>query len=143
MAVRGGLVVRVATVAVLLAGMAIGGVAEVQAQSNRVYELRIYTTAEGRLEALLARFSGGEIELFHQHGMKSVGYWVPDDAPDSENTLVYMLEHDSRESAAASWQAFRDDPKWQAMRSASLVDGPIVTNVESTFLSPTNFSPLQ
>jgi len=143
MAVRGGLVVRIATAAVLLAGMAIGGASEVEAQSNRVYELRIYTTAEGRLEALLARFGGGEIELFHEHGMKSVGYWVPEDAPDSEDTLVYMLEHDSRESAAASWQAFLDDPKWQAMRSASLIDGPIVTNVESTFLSPTNFSPLR
>ena len=123
-------------------GMGIGGLTAVATQSSRVYELRVYTTAEGRLGALLARFGGGEVELFHKHGMESVGYWVPDEAPAAENTLVYMLAHDSRESAATSWQAFRDDPEWQTMRRESLVDGPIVTNVESTFLNPTDFSPL-
>jgi hypothetical protein len=142
--VRGaGLALRMTVVAALVAGMAIGAVAMGKVQSSRVYELRIYKTAEGRLGALLARFGGGEVELFHKHGMTSVGYWVPDEAPASQNTLVYMLAHASRESAAASWQAFRDDPEWQTMRSESLVDGPIVTNVESTFLNPADFSPLQ
>ena len=142
--VRGaGLALRMTVVAALVAGMAIGAVAMGKVQSSRVYELRIYTTAEGRLGALLARFGGGEVELFHKHGMTSVGYWVPDEAPASQNTLVYMLAHASRESAAASWQAFRDDPEWQTTRSESLVDGPIVTNVESTFLNPADFSPLQ
>ena len=139
---RAGLV-RMTAVAVLVGSMAIGAAAAVEVQSSRVFELRTYTTAEGRLGALLGRFGGGEIELFHKHGMASVGYWVPDEAPASGNTLVYMLAHESRESAAASWQAFRDDPEWQTMRRESLLDGPIVTNVESTFLNPADFSPLQ
>jgi hypothetical protein len=115
----------------------------IQAQSTRVYELRTYTTAEGRLDALLTRFGGGEIDLFHKHGIESVGYWVPDEAPASANTLVYMIAHESRESAAASWQAFRDDPEWQTMWAKSREDGPIVIDVESVFLDPADFSPLQ
>ena len=129
--------------AAVLLGLASQGLSPAEAQDQRVYELRVYTTAEGRLGALLDRFGGGEIELFHKHGMKSVGYWTPAVAPLSENTMFYMLAHASREAAAASWQAFRDDPEWAAMRDASRADGPIVTNVESTFLDPTAFSPLQ
>jgi hypothetical protein len=113
------------------------------APASRVYELRTYTTADGRLDALLARFAGGEVDLFHKHGIESVGYWVPDEAPAAENTLVYMVAHASREAAAASWQAFRDDPAWQTMWAESRTDGPIVTNVESIFLNPADFSPIQ
>jgi hypothetical protein len=114
----------------------------VYAQDQKVYEMRTYTVAPGRLPALLKRFSGGEVDLFVKHGMTSVGYWVPDDEELSENTLVYMLAHDSREAAAASWKAFGADPLWPPMRAASVADGPIVTNVQNMFLDPTNFSPL-
>ena len=47
--------------------------------------------------------------------MHEVGYWVPDEAPLSDIMLVYMLAHENREAAAASWQAFRDDPDWAMM----------------------------
>ena len=128
-------------VVAFVAGSLTNEATTVQAQSNQIYELRTYTTAEGRLPALLQRFGGGETELFHKHGMTGVGYWVPDDAPASENTMIYMLAHDSRDAAAASWQGFFDDPEWTVMREASLADGPIVTEVESTFMNPTDFSP--
>ena len=78
-----GLVVGVAALA-FLAGISVTAATTVAAQSNQIYELRIYTTDEGRLPALLERFGGGELELFHKQGMTSVGYWVPDDAPGSD-----------------------------------------------------------
>lgn len=114
-----------------------GETAEAQ-EMTRVFELRTYTTLDGELGALLERFSGGETDLFAKHGMRGVGYWVPADAPASENTLVYILSHESRDAAAASWQAFGSDPDWRAMRAAS---GRLVSNVESLFLNPTDFSP--
>jgi hypothetical protein len=126
-----------------VAGIAVNQYSVVKAQSTMVYELRTYTTAEGRLPNLLARFSGGEVSLFHRAGMNSVGYWVPDDPELSENTLVYMLAHESREAAAASWERFGENPEWAPMRAASVADGPIVIQggVKSMFLNPTNFSP--
>ncbi len=111
--------------------------AEAQAM-NHVFELRTYTTSEGALPGLLERFRGGETDLFEKFGMRGVGYWVPADAPGSENTLVYILAHESRDAARASWQAFGSDPDWARMREAS---GRLVTNVESVFLVPTDFSP--
>jgi hypothetical protein len=108
-----------------------------------VYELRIYTTLEGRLPALLARFRDHTIKLFEKHDMESVGYWTPADPPRSQNTLYYVLRHKSREAATASWAAFSKDPEWIAVQKESEAGGKIVDKVESVFLSPTDFSKLK
>jgi hypothetical protein len=111
--------------------------------SGPVYELRIYTTLEGRLPALLARFREHTTRIFEKHGMENVGYWVPADPPKSQNTLYYILRHKSREAAAASWAAFRNDPDWLKARNESEVSGKIVDRVESVFLGATDFSKLK
>lgn len=115
-----------------------------QAQSDGpVFEMRTYTTLEGRLPALLARFRDHTVKLFEKHGIENVGYWVPADAPRSQNTLVYILKHKSREAATASWAAFRADPAWQKAQKESEVNGKIVDKTESVFLSATDFSKLK
>ena len=108
--------------------------------SEQVYELRTYTTHPGRLDALIRRFRDHTTRLFEKHGMVNVGYWVPQDSPLSENTLIYVLAHDSREAAVESWDAFRSDPVWRAAAEASQVDGAIVDNVVSVFMEATDFS---
>ena len=123
------------------AGFILGSSAQgadvLHAQSaNRVFELRIYTAPEGKLDNFRARF-------FERHGMTNIGYWTPQDAPNSSNTLVYIIAHDSREAAAESWQAFGSDPDWQQVRRESQADGRLVSNVESVFLDPTDFLPIQ
>lgn len=125
------------------AGMAFQYQESSYAQGQKVYELRTYTTAPGRLPALLNRFGGGEIDLFVKHGMTSVGYWVPDDDELSQNTLVYMVAHADRAAAVSSWTAFGSDPAWIEMADKSREDGPIVIGVVNQFLDPTNFSPAQ
>ena len=127
--------------ALVVATLIVARMPATAAQDGRVFELRTYTVAEGRLQPLLDRFGGGEIDLFEKHGMQSVGYWVPADEPLSANTMVYMLVHESREAAQASWRAFLADPEWHTMRDESRADGPIVTGVESMFLNATDFSP--
>jgi hypothetical protein len=115
-----------------------------QAQtSGRVFELRTYTCAEGRLPALEKRFREHTIKIFDKHGMKSIGYWVPRDPPRSQNTLIYILAHPSREAADKNWAAFRADPEWQRVQKASEADGKIVVKVESVFMDPTDFSPMK
>ena len=105
-----------------------------------VYELRTYTTAEGRLPALHKRFSEHTMQIFEKHGMKNVIYWVPE---EKENTLVYVIAHKSRKAADASWDAFRKDPDWIKAFKASREDGKIVTKVERQFLTATDYSPLK
>jgi hypothetical protein len=68
-------------------------------------------------------------------------YSVAADAPDSQNTFLYVLSHQSREAAKKSWDDFRNDPSWKSMRDTSEASGPLVGKVESTFVIPTDFSP--
>lgn len=113
------------------------------APGEKVYELRTYTTYEGKLPNLLARFRDHTIRIFEKHGMKNIGYWVPTDELRSKNTLIYLLEHKNREAAAKSWEAFRNDPEWIRVRDASEADGKINEKVESVFLEATDFSALK
>ncbi len=129
-----------ATAAIFLAGYVSGGRA---ASSNHVYELRTYYAAEGKLGDLNARFRNHTVKLFEKHGMKNVVYGVPMDAPASANTLIYLLQHDSREAAKQSWDAFRKDPEWTKAQKASEVNGKLTAKVESVFLEPTDYSPMK
>jgi len=109
--------------------------------STKVYELRVYQAETGKLAELLARFREHTTELFDKHGMKNVAYWTAIDEPKKSNTLIYILEHPSRDAAAANWKSFQDDPEWKSVRDKSEANGKLVENVESTFLTLTDFSP--
>ncbi len=55
------------------------------AQAGRVFEMRTYTTNEGKLPALQARFRDHTLGFFKKYDMTSIGYWVPADGPTSAN----------------------------------------------------------
>ncbi len=114
-----------------------------QAESDTVFELRTYTTHEGRLPALHERFEKHTTGFFEKHGMRNVGYWVPTDPEKSGNTLIYILEHESREAAAQSWKAFGEDPDWQDVYKKSREDGPIVKHIDSVYMTATAYSAIQ
>ena len=80
-------------------------------------------------------------KLFAKHGMKSVGYWTALDEPVKSSTFFYILEHPSREAAAANWQAFQDDLEWKTVKAKSEEHGKLVEKIDSTFLTLTDFSP--
>jgi len=111
--------------------------------SNRVFELRTYTAPEGKLGDLAARFRNHTTALFQKHGITNIGYWIPQDAPASGNTLTYIIAYPNREEAKKRWAAFQADPEWQKARTASEVNGRLTTKIESVFMDPTDFSPLK
>jgi hypothetical protein len=112
-------------------------------QATRVFEIRTYTCNEGKLPDLLARFRNHTVQIFEKHGMTSIGYWVPQDAPLSQNTLIYILAHPSREAAKKNWAAFQSDPEWQKVQKESEANGKIVNNVVSVFMDATVFSAIK
>jgi hypothetical protein len=103
--------------------------------------LRIYHSAEGKLNELLARFRDHTIQLFTRHGMKTVAFWTPTDEPVKANTLIYVLQHPSREAATANWKSFQDDPEWKSVKAKSEEKGSLVDKVDSTYMVMTDFSP--
>src|SRR4051794_6781288 len=110
---------------------------------NKVYELRTYTSPEGKLEELKKRFRDHTIRIFQRHGMESIGYWVPDDPEKSKNTLIYIISHASREQATKNWQDFNNDPEWKKVKAESEANGKIVEKAVSVFMNPTDFSKLK
>ena len=116
---------------------------KVDKKDTRVFELRTYYAAPGKMQALHARFRDHTCKLFEKHGMTVVGFWSPTDEKQAEQKLVYLLAFPSKEAADKSWKAFRDDPEWKAVREASEKDGKLVDKVESVFLNPTDYSPMK
>ena len=114
--------------------------------SPRTFELRIYKTPPDRLDALHARFRDHTLKLFNKHGITHFGYWTPmDKEKGAADTLIYILAHQSRETAETSFKAFREDPDWIAAKKASeeKAGGSLTVpdGVKSTFMKPTDYSP--
>jgi hypothetical protein len=112
-------------------------------EHGRVFELRTYTCNEGKLPALLARFRNHTTRIFEKHGMSNIAYWVPQDAPASQNTLIYIIAHASREAAKRNWEEFGKDPEWQKVQKESEANGKLVSKVESVFMDAADFSPMK
>jgi NIPSNAP len=110
---------------------------------GKVFELRTYTTNEGKLDALQARFRDHTIKLFKKHGITSIGYWVPQDTPLAQNTLIYILAHPSREAAKKNWAEFVGDPEWQKVKAESEAPGKIVSKIDSVYMTATDYSSLK
>ena len=116
---------------------------QVKADSNRVFELRIYHTVPGKATALQAEFRDKVTKLFARHDLKAVGYWAPEDAPTSSDTFIYILAHPSRDGAKQHWDAFRTDPEFQEMMKSQQGDNKLVEKVDSTYMDPVDFSPIK
>ena len=113
------------------------------AAPNHVYELRLYRVAAGKMDALKARFGEHTDDLFKRHGMKSIGYWQPEDAPSSQELFIYVLEHPSREEAEKNWASFQNDPEWRKVKAESEAHGSLVDRIDRYFMDPTSYSALK
>lgn len=110
----------------------------------RVWELRTYTAAPGKLDALNARFRDHTVGLFAKHGMVNFGYWNKEkDQKDADTMLIYLLAHKSKEAAMESFKNFGQDPAWTKAKTESEANGPLTAKdgVKREFLQATDYSP--
>lgn len=114
------------------------------AKDSRCFEMRTYYAAPGKFEDMNKRFRDHTCALFKKHGMELIGFWIPQDKDKgSENTMVYILAHKSREAAKKSWADFSNDPEWKKARAESEANGKLVEKAESVYLSATDYSPMK
>ena len=111
--------------------------------ATRVFELRTYYAAPGKMEALQARFRDHTCKLFEKHHMTIIGFWSPTDEQEAKRKLVYLLAFPSLEAAAKSWKDFHADPEWKSVKEASEKNGSLVDRIESVYLKPTDYSALK
>ncbi|MBK1877035.1 NIPSNAP family protein [Pelagicoccus mobilis] len=122
----------------------------VQTEQNpeRAFELRTYTTTEGNLDNLDTRFKTATLELFEKHGATNLIYFHLEEGQEGvDNTLVYLLAHESAEARNQMFKDFLADPDWKAARDASVENagGPLVVKggVKSVMLEPTDYSKIK
>ncbi|NMO03538.1 NIPSNAP family protein [Gordonia sp. TBRC 11910] len=108
--------------------------------NTRTFELRTYVAMPGKVDALVQRFRDHAVGLFEKHGMTSIGYWVEsDDDGNPTDNLVYIVAHDSKDAAKASWAAFWADPEWAELQATG---ERVTASANAVFLDPTSFSPI-
>ena len=119
----------------------------VRADSNRVFELMVYHTEPGKVPALESVFKDVS-KLQTNHGLKVVGYWVPNsDAPAAwKDTFVYLIAHASEDDATRNWKALHADPEFLPYRDAAVpliekVNGAF--RVDEVFMDPAEFSEMK
>jgi hypothetical protein len=103
------------------------------------YELRIYHAAPGKLKALHDRFRQYACKLFEKHGIKNVGYWVPEKNPDRK--LYYLLAYPNREARDIAWNALVRDPECMLIQRRTEQGGRLISKVDNLYLRKTDFSP--
>jgi hypothetical protein len=82
---------------------------------TRLYEMRIYYAASGKLDDLNARFREHTLKLFEKHGIANIGYWVPQE--NQENKLIYIVAFPNEEARTASFNPNSEIEKEVAMRN--------------------------
>ena len=112
----------------------------VQADSSRVFELRIYHAVPGKLPVMEARFRDKTSKILARHNLNVIGYWVTEDP--AENSFVFMLAHASREEAKKNWEAFRSDPEFQEVAKSEQSEKTL-ERADILWLRQTDFSPKQ
>ena len=108
---------------------------------GRYYEMRIYTAAPGKMDALHKRFRDHTLKLFEKHGIKNVGYWTG--TGKNEGKLYFIISYPSEQSRDKHWNAFAQDPEWEKAKRASEEGGKLVEGVEQVFMNPTDYSPIK
>ena len=105
---------------------------------NRLYQLRTYFANPGMLDKLVSRFEHHTFRFFTKHEMQVVGFWLPLDNP--ENKLVYILSFADQEACTKSWEGFKNDSEWMAIKAESSRDGELVASIQSVFMHTPDFS---
>ena len=107
---------------------------------TRLFEMRVYYAAPGKLDALHARFRDHTCALFEKHGMTNLGYFVPV-GENPERKLVYFLAFPDRAARDKSFRDFAADPAWKGAVASSEAQGKLVARIDHAFLRATDFSP--
>ncbi len=112
-------------------------------QTPQLFELRIYTAAPGKMEALHKRFRDHTLRLFEKHGIKSIGYWTAADEQKQER-LYYIVAYPDRASRQKMLiKGIAADPEFHQAVAESDKDGKLTTEIESVLLTPTEYSALK
>jgi hypothetical protein len=98
-----------------------------------IYEIRIYEAADGKADAMKARFKNEVVKRLPDHGIELLGVFESHDA----SRLTYLTRFKSEADRTKAWAAFGADPEWLVVKAATELNGPLLKNQTVSVLSPT------
>lgn len=109
------------------------------ANNDRVYELRVYESANEKLGNLkVDMFNNGEVPIFLDCGITPifigqalVGPYTP--------SLTYLTMYPNEEARLEAWKAFRVHPDWKILSRVEKYKGT-VSKIHKYVLTPKNYS---
>ncbi len=81
-----------------------------------IYEIRVYEAADGKAEAMKARFKNEVVKRFPNHGIELLGVF---ETPSDAARLTYLTRFKSEDDRSKAWAAFGADPEWRAVKAAT------------------------
>lgn len=113
----------------MLVSFTVLGQQEIQ---SSYFEMRTYTTHEGKRSDLIKRFQDHTLRLFEKNGIENVAYFLPSD--EADQSLTFIIGYPSEESRDNLWNKFASDPEWKTAQRASEENGPLVRKVDQVFM---------
>jgi hypothetical protein len=98
-----------------------------------IYEIRIYEAADGKADAMKARFKNEVVKRFPNHGIELLGVF---ESPSETSRLTYLTRFKSEDERAKAWAAFGADPDWLMVKAATEKNGPLLKSQTVSVLSP-------
>ena len=110
----------------------------------RVFDLRIYSVAPGKLEAFRNRWWNFAVPIYERHGLHSLGWWVAEkkDA-DGHDQFVGLFAGASLDAIQKSIGAFHQDAEWLRIEKETETDGKLRSGVQAFKMTPADFSSLK
>jgi hypothetical protein len=111
-----------------------------RAADSRLYELRVYSSAEGKQSEVIDLISNAGVKFMAKHEIRLEAAWVPVDSADVR--VITLVSHADKASSDAAWAAFQKDSEWQSALEQASKNGKAVKSFERVFLSTNDYSPL-
>lgn len=109
------------------------------ANTERVFELRVYESANERLGDLKVHmFNNGEVPIFLDCGIQPIFIGQAIIGPFTPN-LSYLTAYPSETARNEAWVAFRSHPDWQVLKKISKYEGT-VSKIYKYVLTPAEYS---
>ncbi|MCO8122783.1 NIPSNAP family protein [Stieleria sp. TO1_6] len=92
---------------------------------DRVYELRLYESANERLGGLkVDMFNNGEVPIFLKSGITPILIGQAVVGPQTPN-LTYLTVYENDEARRKAWDTFRAHPDWQVLKAVEKYQGTV------------------
>lgn len=95
------------------------------ANSERVYELRVYESPNEKLGDLKVHmFNNGEVPIFLSSGIEPIFLGQAVIGPQTPN-LTYLTMYPSEAAREQAWKTFRSHPDWQVLKNVKKYQGTV------------------